>query len=330
MHRDKKLTAKDSPLPIAIGPTTLIRSITVNGPGHLVTVRGEVTRLTPFYAKDSNEVICVYGDLADEESQVSFKLKPNPDLQGEGQHIEIIGTVKTSIAKYAAGFNLRIDGEMVRTYHVDKRPVALLNTGEAERPRVSLYRFLQKNPIESLFLITTETGLKDFLSGAQDAHIEQSVRYEIIKITSKTEILNCLDTVARESGVSALGIVRGGGATADLRLWDDARIIQRLLATGLPYYCAVGHSDKLLLIDKYSMESFPVPFAFGQAVGHILGQIRHMDGLSAANASLQKLVESHETTLRQLKKWIRRLSGALLVLAVLFCVILFSLYNRSQ
>ena len=320
---------------VAVSPSTLIKAIAVSAPSHMVTVRGEVTRLTPF--TKGSEIICIYGDLADADGQVSFKLKPSPNLKGEGQHIEIIGSVKTSISKNVSGFNVHIDGEMVLEYQVDKRPVTLLNGNSPEQPRTSLHSFLQNHPLNSLYLITTETGLKDFLSGAQDAHVGKNIRYEIVKVNSKADILNCLDTLKRKSGIAGLGIIRGGGATADLRLWDDAEIVQQFLATGLPYYSAVGHSDKLLLIDKYSMESFPVPLAFGHAVGEILRDIRGADDLSDKNASLQKLVDLHEVNFQKLeinsqklKKWIWRLSGAMLVSTALFFLIIYYLHKHPM
>lgn len=322
------MTNKLPPDPVAISPSTLLATITVGAPSHLVRVRGEVVRFTPFTNKGEKEITCIYGELADASGKVTFKLKPSPDLKGEGQHIEIIGAVKTSFSKYTTGFDLRIDGEMVAAYQVDKRPVTLLNDQRPEQPRISLHGFLQNNPIDSLFLITTEIGLKDFLSGAQPVHIERDIRYAIIKISSKTEVFNCLESIETKSDIAGLGIIRGGAATADLRLWDDAEVVQRVLATGLPYYSAVGHSDKLLLIDKYSMESFPVPFAFGQAVGETLGRIRHAVNQDEKNMSLQNLVHTHDVNAQKLKKVILRLSIMLTATTALLFLVIYYLYKH--
>lgn len=328
MDENNKLKNNSMPDCAAVSPSTLITAITINAPSHLMTVRGEIKRFSPYYDKGTKELIWIYGDLADGEVQVSFKLKPSPDLKGEGQHIEIIGSVNVSISKNVPGFTVRIDGEMVREYYVDKRPVTFLNDDSPEQPRISLDRFLQNNPINTLFLMTTETGLKDFLSGAQDANanIKGKVRYEIVKINSKANILKCLDTIKRQSDIAGLGIIRGGGAATDLRLWDDAEIVQRFLATGLPYYSAVGHSDKLLLIDKYSMESFPVPLAFGHAVGDTLHRIQEKKNLSEKNISLQQSVDAHKVNSQKLTQWIWRLSSVLFVsTALLFLIICRSL-----
>lgn len=322
------MTNKHPPDPVAISPSTLLATVTVGAPSHLVRVRGEVVRFTPFTNKGEKEITCIYGELADASGKVTFKLKPSPDLQGEGQHIEIIGAVKTSFSKYTTGFDLRVDGEMVAAYQVDKRPVTLLNDQRPEQPRISLHHFLQENPLNHLFLMTTETGLKDFLSGAQPERIEQNIRYKIIKVSTKADVFNCLESIERMTDIAGLGIMRGGGATTDLRLWDDAEVVQRFLATGLPYYSAVGHSDKLLLIDKYSMESFPVPFAFGQAVGEILRHSRSAENLSEKNASLQNLLVTHEVNSQKLKKWVWRLSSVWIVTTALLVLIIYYLYKH--
>jgi len=311
---------------IAISPSTLIRAITVSAPSHIVRVRGEVTRFTPYYAKGSNEIACIYGDLADAEGKVSFKLKPSPDLKGAGQHIEITGSVRTAFIKDISGYNVRVDGELVQEYQVDKRPIVLLNGNNPERPRISLHSYLLNNQINQLFLITTETGLKDFLSGAQPAHIEQDIRHAIVKVSSKVEIFSCLESLKERTDITGLGIIRGG--MSDLRLWDDAEVVQRFIDTGLPYYSAIGHSDKLLLIDKYSMESFPVPFAFGQAVGENLRRIQSSEALSDENASLQRRVDTHEVYSQKLKKWVWRLSGVLIASTALLFLIIYYLYKH--
>lgn len=45
------MTSKHSPDPVAISPSTLLATVTVGAPSHLVRVRGEVVRFTPFTSK---------------------------------------------------------------------------------------------------------------------------------------------------------------------------------------------------------------------------------------------------------------------------------------
>ena len=67
--------------------------------------------------------------------------------------------------------------------------------------------------------------------------------------------------------------MRGGGDNVMLRFWDDGLFVRALLDRGLHLFTAVGHSDRLLLADKYADESFPTPTAFGEVLGQSLAQI---------------------------------------------------------
>jgi exodeoxyribonuclease VII large subunit len=77
----------------------------------------------------------------------------------------------------------------------------------------------------------------------------------------------------RDHAVAGIGFVRGGSDPLTLQIWNDQALLRAFLAQPLPFYTALGHSQELLLADKYSDESFATPTDLGAQAGRIAGEL---------------------------------------------------------
>jgi exodeoxyribonuclease VII large subunit len=55
-----------------------------------------------------------------------------------------------------------------------------------------------------------------------------------------------------------------------MELWNDPEVVAALLDCDSPFYTAIGHSDQLLLADKFADAAFTTPSAFGHEVRNCL------------------------------------------------------------
>ena len=71
----------------------------------------------------------------------------------------------------------------------------------------------------------------------------------------------------------AVAFVRGGSDSLSLQFWNDQALLRTFLDQPLPFYTALGHSQELLLADKYSDESFATPTDLGSQAGRIATEL---------------------------------------------------------
>lgn len=126
--------------------------------------------------------------------------------------------------------------------------------------------------------------------------------------------------------IKALAFVRGGSDGASLRMWNDPDLVGRILSKDLPFYTAVGHSDSILLADKYSDESFATPTAFGDSFANALADLADEQEKDARLSALYQEKRTLEApTLRLIQKnqrYSRVLSGIVAALIVAGLIVL--------
>ena len=80
-------------------------------------------------------------------------------------------------------------------------------------------------------------------------------------------VRDCFAQACRDHAIAGIAFVRGGSDPLTLQIWNDQALLRAFLAQPLPFYTALGHSQELLLADKYSDESFTTPSDLGAQAG---------------------------------------------------------------
>jgi exodeoxyribonuclease VII large subunit len=86
-------------------------------------------------------------------------------------------------------------------------------------------------------------------------------------------VRNRFAQVCRDHAVAGIAFVRGGSDPLSLQIWNDGALLRAFLAQPLPFYTALGHSQELLLADKYADESFATPSDLGAQAGRIAAEL---------------------------------------------------------
>lgn len=117
------------------------------------------------------------------------------------------------------------------------------------------------NDITSLVLIGSEIGIQDALS--QLGRWSKSVQTHQIRMGSKAAVVDSLnDLSAGSSRIAGIVLLRGGDDNT-LDIWNDVEVLKLVMELDTPFYTAMGHANRITMINKYADQSFHTPSAFG-------------------------------------------------------------------
>jgi exodeoxyribonuclease VII large subunit len=144
---------------------------------------------------------------------------------------------------------------------------------ERRRGRLPLRQLIAQHGLGSLCLIGSETGLGDARTALLRHSAEASWREAVCKVADAEAIRERFTQVCRDHAVAGIAFVRGGSDPLTLQIWNDGALLRTFLAQPLPFYTALGHSQELLLADKYADESFATPTDLGAQAGRITAEL---------------------------------------------------------
>lgn len=311
-------------------PDAVLESITLSFPKEQIVVKGTVQRLTPYPAENPK---WVYGDLFGMERTLNFRCPIGHAPTSEGEHVVLCGFLVISKSKRYQGLDVLLYGEKTGIW-TPQPQLSTYSKLERTSGRMYLNRFLHRHGSSSLLIMSSQTGESDYMTAVRKYAVSQHWRKAQINFSDNYTILAGLEAALNEhqEEVKGLVFVRGGGDSSGLRPWDDKELVLAILSKGLPYYTAIGHSDKIMLADQWSDESFTTPTAFGDALGQILEEERKQKEIAAEFAVAQNRIAQLQKEaiegfavvqdrISRLKKAIRILATIAVILAATFAFV---------
>ena len=275
---------------IALFPDTVMRSISLAHPKEMLTVKGRVVRLN---AWPSDHPKWVYGDLIGQEVSMGFRCPIGRSPTLEGEYVVLAGLLGVHPSKINEGLEVRLDGECVGTWMPEERPTQPLLALERSSGRMSLSAFIRQHGSSKLLIFASKTGRKDYVTATSTHGVATNWVDVTGNFSAPDKLLADLDQALSQNKAQGVAFVRGGGDATTLGFWDDAAFVRALLDRKLPFYTAIGHSDRLLLADKYSDESFATPTAFGESLS---GMVVSLENERHLNATLYRMRTESEQT----------------------------------
>jgi len=182
------------------------------------------------------------------------------------------GTLTIRPSPIHQGFAVQLVGEVVGSWAPEKRATAPVIL-ERRRGRLPLKHLIAQHGLESLCLIGSETGLGDARAALLRHRADAPWREVVCKIADAEAVRACFAQACRDHAIAGIAFVRGGSDPLTLQIWNDQALLRAFLEQPLPLYTALGHSQELLMADKYSDESFSTPTDLGAQAGRISAEL---------------------------------------------------------
>lgn len=106
---------------------------------------------------------------------------------------------------------------------------------------------------------------KDFEKGLAEAKVRFNIKEFRCSFSSKSDIIKLLRQL-NALEIDAIGIVRGGGDTPDLEIFNDADICEETIKLKPLLITALGHVVNDTLIDKIADKKFHLPHDYGNSL----------------------------------------------------------------
>ncbi len=160
----------------------------------------------------------------------------------KGLRVTVIGTIE-----WHHTFGLRLMATQIRTSGVSNRHQSVLDLRErlgrqADSPQ-KRFRVTQPSRVAILAPHGGDAALTDARAVLKalpdDVHLFTH-RIPMGGPAATTEIAKALLSLSRSADL--ILIVRGGGSTTDLTVWDDAKVVERISDCRVPIVVGVGHS----------------------------------------------------------------------------------------
>ena len=275
---------REAPQPPPLIVEALLNQIRIERPTGQVLVKGRVERLTAWPKGSPRHV---FGDLVGSERSLEFRCPIGQAPAAVGDHVVLSGTIAIKTSAIHQGFSVQLVGEVVGSWKPEK-PAAPPVMLDRRRGRVPLRHMIAQHGLGSLCLIGSETGLGDARTALLRHHPEAPWRELPCKIADPAAIRETFERSCRDEAIEGIALVRGGSDPLTLQIWNDQAFLKDLLDQPVPFYTALGHSQELLLADKYSDESFATPTDLGAQAGQIA---RELEAQQRLEQELAKLTE---------------------------------------
>ena len=243
----------------------LLNQIRIERPTGQVLVKGRVERLSAWPKGNPRHL---FGELVGSDRSIEFRCPVGQGPKAVGDHVVLSGTLTIRPSPIHQGFAVQLVGEVVGSWAPEKRAAAPVIL-ERRRGRLPLKHLIAQHGLESLCLIGSETGLGDARAALLRHCAEAAWREVVCKIADAEAVRACFAQACRDHAIAGIAFVRGGSDPLTLQIWNDQALLRAFLAQPLPFYTALGHSQELLLADKYSDESFATPSDLGAQAGRI-------------------------------------------------------------
>jgi exodeoxyribonuclease VII large subunit len=247
----------------------LLNQIRIERPTGQVLVKGRVERLSAWPKGNPRHL---FGELVGSDRSIEFRCPIDQGPKAVGEHVVLSGTLTIRPSPIHQGFAVQLVGEVVGTWVPEKRAAATVIL-ERRRGRVPLKHLIAQHGLDGLCLIGSETGLGDARAALLRHRADAPWREIPCKIADPEVVRTRFAQACRDHAVAGIAFVRGGSDPLTLQIWNDQALLRAFLEQPLPFYTALGHSQELLLADKYSDESFSTPTDLGAQAGQIAAEL---------------------------------------------------------
>ena len=270
----------------------------------LVRVEGKVTN-----TKNTDYNGFTYFDLEGTDAAMRIKC-PVKYMPEENANIIFEGTIFFQVNKYKkGGITVVLNGKPVGQIEpiVKQSKPVIINKNQF----IKLSDFFEKYNFDELYIIGSETGIRDVLS---HINFEHDIKSKIITVASKDIILKELR--AMKEHVSGFAIVRGGDDNETLSIWDEPEFVKEVVELNIPFFVAIGHSHRKLYIEQYADDSFATPTALGDAITTVItkenqlyNQDKKLAKLTKDNIRIDQKYRNESEEVRRLQKINKKLSN---------------------
>jgi exodeoxyribonuclease VII large subunit len=239
------------------------------------------------------------------------------------------GTLTIRPSPIHQGFAVQLVGEVVGTWAPEKRAAAPVIL-ERRRGRLPLKHLIAQQGLQSLCLIGSETGLGDARAALLRHCPDAPWREVACKIADAEAIRERFAQARRDEAIAGVAFVRGGSDPLTLQIWNDQTLLRAFLEQPLPFYTALGHSQELLLADKYSDESFATPTDLGAQAGRLAAELaaetareqRREEELAKLNLRVARAEQGEASARATASLWRRWAAALTLALLIGLCLVL--------
>jgi exodeoxyribonuclease VII large subunit len=229
-----------------------------------------------------NSYFC-FGTIAEGKSRLRYRV-PTTSMPRHGEDVVITGTLVLS----PLNFELQLHGDIESAWQAKQRLPRSLIPIRSRAPE-TLAQFLEQHVPNELGFLATDVGWMDVERSAGKAKVAGSIR-EVANFSDEDDVITAIERLCRNNRIKAVVIARGGGAMLD-EICNSDRVAIALINQKLPFYTALGHSNDLMLLDKYADESFGTPSDFGH---RLRSTIEHIDATKSVHQKAERLDDENE------------------------------------
>lgn len=251
-------------------PDAIVDTIRLTAPEGILRVQGIAENVSKPWSSSNGGRPMVFGELALGTAVLSFQV-PDEAAPNEGEAVVIEGHLRFRPASRGdtrrGNWKVVLVGQVVGTWTPRARPapIALPVRGEATPLEV----FLERDGIERLLVLTTDTGQTDINGELAAARVDARPQYLKANFGDAAAFVQLLAKALPNPGISAIAVARGGGIGLDV-IGGSREVVAALIETRLPFYTALGHNLDVSLLDRYAHQVFHAPTALGSAIGRMI------------------------------------------------------------
>jgi exodeoxyribonuclease VII large subunit len=221
--------------------------------GYPFWIRGIVSR---YYLSDFGHA---YFDLTDEDYTINCILperrRGTLDFEiASGLEVEVFGSIQV----YEKQAKIQIDVEQVRLIHHEPFTVTgSIQEQLAERGCWPPVKRPMPPSVRRIGLITSKhsDALHDFENTYRSESGRNAASVQVIDVRlqgqqAPAQIAEAIERLNREKAVDAIAIVRGGGSTAELAVFNDLAIAEAIFRSSIPIVTGIGHQRDDTLADQ--------------------------------------------------------------------------------
>lgn len=267
----------------------------------------------------------VYGEISGKEYRLSFRIPNEEGCPPLGSQVVIIGVFYIQPSKFHGGLETILSGQ------IDPKGKEIL---EIQGERKKVLSFERKTPptrinnwiinndsnLKRFSLLGTKVGIDDAYASIAQHGIIPEWRAISVSMVNSIDIIKAIKNILSDDSITGFALVRGGGASSTMEVWEDEEIIYLLMNSVKPFYTAFGHSTDLIPLDRIADESFGTPSILGSQLGQSVNLykeriylIKQVEDLTTNNQELEKgmaplreqiisLDNKHAIELKQIKE----------------------------
>lgn len=287
----------------------LCNLLKVTTPDGAVTVKGIASEVNVWTKPGEDQATRVYGRLGLGESTIRFELPPQASLQNNSP-VVLHGTLRIKPLKtFRATHEVVLIGDVVGSWTPrEEAPSEPAISLARTNPRTALETVIARNGLEGIAFLATRTAWQDLTNAASSLPALANALHIETNFMQPRQFIRDLQALSRNTNVKALVVARGGGDGIET-IGDSPVVAEALLATGHPFYTALGHDKDVLLLDKHADQAFSTPSIFGQALAAAVRVCVERESQVKRESEFRQGYDRATSEIAQLRRQVAQLSA---------------------